>query len=301
MGFFEKLQAGLSKTKNAWSDKLGGIFSYGKIDEDIYEELEDALISADCGVETSLFLTEQLRAEVKAQKISDSTALQPLLEKQIAEILCKSEYGLELKEGMNIIVLIGVNGAGKTTTIGKLAHKYRAEGKKVLLAAADTFRAAASEQLSVWAQRNNVDIIEQAQGADPGAVVYDAIHAAKARKIDLLLIDTAGRLQNKSNLMEELKKIFRIIEREAPEANLHTFLVLDGGTGQNAIQQAKLFGAAAQLTGLILTKLDGTSKGGAIIGICRESGVPIRFVGVGEGIDDLQEFNAPDFVKAMFE
>ncbi|MBQ9992447.1 MAG: signal recognition particle-docking protein FtsY [Firmicutes bacterium] len=301
MGFFEKLQAGLTKTKKSWSDKLGGIFSYGKIDEDIYEELEDALISADCGVETSLFLTEQLRAEVKAQKISDSAALQPLLEKQIAEILCSNEYGLTLEEGLNIIVMIGVNGAGKTTTVGKLAHKYRAEGKKVLLAAADTFRAAASEQLSVWAQRNNVDIIEQAQGADPGAVVYDAIHASKARKIDLLLIDTAGRLQNKSNLMEELKKIFRIIEREAPEAHLHTFLVLDGGTGQNAIQQAKLFGAAAQLTGLILTKLDGTSKGGAIIGICRESSVPIRFVGVGEGIDDLQEFNAPDFVKAMFE
>ena len=301
MGFFDKLQAGLSKTKNVWSEKLGGIFSYGKIDEEIYEELEDALISADCGVETALYLTEKLRAEVKEQKISDSAALRPLLEEQISALLENSQERFALKDGLNIIVMIGVNGAGKTTTIGKLANKYKAQGKKVLLAAADTFRAAAGEQLAVWAQRNNTDLIEQAQGADPGAVVYDAVKAAIARKTDLLIIDTAGRLQNKNNLMEELKKIFRIINREAPDANLETFLVLDGGTGQNAVSQAKTFGEAAHLTGLILTKLDGTSKGGVVIGICKETGLPIRFIGVGEAIEDLQEFNARDFAKALFE
>lgn len=301
MGFFSKLQAGLAKTKNAWSDKLGGIFSYGRIDEGIYEELEDALISADCGVATALYLSEQLRAEVKTRRLSDASDLKPLLEQLIVDIFKQNEGEHNLHAGLNIIIVTGVNGAGKTTTIGKLACRYRAEGKKVLLAAADTFRAAAGEQLAVWATRNNVELIEQAMGADPGAVVFDAIHAAQARKCDVLLIDTAGRLQNKSNLMEELRKIFRIVEREAGGAKVESLLVLDGGTGQNAISQAKLFSEVAKLSGLVLTKLDGTAKGGVVVGICKETGLPVRYIGVGEGIDDLQQFDATDFVRALFE
>ncbi|MCL2678278.1 MAG: signal recognition particle-docking protein FtsY, partial [Clostridiales bacterium] len=234
--------------------------------------------------------------------IKDAAKLEPVLREEIEAILLAAEGELALEPGLlNIFVMVGVNGAGKTTTIGKLAARYSGQGKKVLLAAADTFRAAASEQLAVWGRRAGVDVIMQGQGADPGAVAFDACHAALARKSDLLIIDTAGRLQNKSNLMEELKKILRVVRREAPEARVETLLVLDAGIGQNAISQAKLFGEAAALGGIILTKLDGTSKGGVIVGICRETGVPVKLIGVGEGIEDLRRFEPRQFALALFE
>ena len=300
MGFFDRLQKGLAKTKSGFIDKLAGVFSFSRIDDDFYDELEEILIQADVGVETSLYLTECLRARVKEEKISDAALLAPILQEEIASVISATAGGLRLEHGLNILIMVGVNGVGKTTTIGKLASRYNAEGKRVVLAAADTFRAAAGEQLMAWANRSGVELIGQGTGADPGAVVFDACHAATARKAEILIIDTAGRLQNKANLMEELKKIIRIAEREAPDAHMEILLVLDAGTGQNAISQAKLFGEAAPLSGIILTKLDGTAKGGVVIGICRETGVPIKLIGVGEGIDDLQDFNPDEFAKALF-
>ncbi len=303
MGFFDKLKAGLSKTKGGFTDKISSALSFGRrIDEEVYEELEEALICADVGVETAVALTERLRSRVKAEKVSDAGQLQELLQQEIAQILTSGQHGLEIEKGkLNIWVVVGVNGAGKTTTVGKMANYLRLQGNKVLLAAADTFRAAATEQLQVWGERAGVAVIAQQQGADPGAVVFDACQAALSRHTDILLVDTAGRLQNKANLMAELEKINRIISREAPDAKVETLLVLDAGTGQNAISQAKLFGEVVPLTGIILTKLDGTAKGGVTIGIMNELQLPVRMIGVGEGIDDLQPFVPEDFVRAIFD
>ena len=302
MGLWKKLSSGLSKTRASFTGNLKNIFS-GRVDEEFFEELEESLILADIGVNTSLKLSERLRRRAKEEKIKERESLWAALEEEIAAILVSHQgESLQLQAGkLNILVMTGVNGAGKTTTIGKLASRYKAEGKKVLLAAADTYRAAAAEQLEGWAKRAGVPLIRQSEGADPAAVVFDAIAAAKARQVDLLIVDTAGRLQNKANLMAELAKIGRVINREAPEAAVESLLVLDGGTGQNAISQARQFTEAIPLTGLVITKLDGTAKGGAVIGIVEESGLPVRLIGIGEGIEDLRDFDAAGFAKALFE
>lgn len=307
MGFFDKLKQGLAKTRDDFNSKMASVFSLGrKIDEDFYEDLEETLIQADVGVQTSIELTERLRVREKKEHIHDVAELRLALQDEIVKILKGSEDGENknrflLKGGrLNIILVVGVNGAGKTTTIGKMANYYHMIGHKVLLAAADTFRAAAIEQLCAWGERAGVDVIRQAGGSDPGAVVFDACRAAVSRSCNILIVDTAGRLQNKTNLMEELKKINRIIEREAPDANVEVLLVLDAGTGQNAISQAKLFGEVVPLSGIILTKLDGTAKGGVVIGITNELNLPVKMIGVGEGIEDLREFVASDFAAALF-
>lgn len=302
MGLWKKLSSGLSKTRASFTGNLKNIFS-GRVDEEFFEELEESLILADIGVNTSLKLSERLRQRAKEEKIKERESLWAALEEEIAAILVSHQgESLQLQAGkLNILVMTGVNGAGKTTTIGKLASRYKAEGKKVLLAAADTYRAAAAEQLEGWAKRAGVPLIRQSEGADPAAVVFDAIAAAKARQVNLLIVDTAGRLQNKANLMAELAKIGRVINREAPEAAVESLLVLDGGTGQNAISQARQFTEAIPLTGLVITKLDGTAKGGAVIGIVEESGLPVRLIGMGEGIEDLRDFDAAGFAKALFE
>lgn len=307
MGFFDKLKQGLTKTRDEFNSKMSAVFSMGrKIDEDFYEELEETLIQADVGVQTSIELVERLREREKRDHIRDVAELRLALQDEITRILQGSEDGVDktrfrLKGGrLNIILVVGVNGAGKTTTIGKMAAYYNSIGHNVLLAAADTFRAAAIEQLCTWGERAGVDVIRQASGADPGAVVFDACRAAAARGSNILIVDTAGRLQNKTHLMEELAKINRIIEREAPGANVEVLLVLDAGTGQNAISQAKLFGEAVPLTGIILTKLDGTAKGGVVIGITNELALPVKMIGVGEAVDDLREFSAADFAAALF-
>ncbi len=308
MGFFEKLKQGLTKTRDEFNSKMAAVFTLGrKIDEDFYEELEETLIQSDVGVQTSIELVERLREREKAERIRDVDALRLALQDEITGILKGSVEGENknrflLKGGrLNIILVVGVNGAGKTTTIGKMANYYNSIGHKVLLAAADTFRAAAIEQLCTWGERAGVDVIRQSGGSDPGAVVFDACKAAAARGSNILIVDTAGRLQNKTNLMEELRKINRIIEREAPQANVEVLLVLDAGTGQNAISQARLFGEVVPLTGIILTKLDGTAKGGVVIGITNELDLPVKMIGVGEGIDDLREFVAEDFAAALFD
>lgn len=303
MGFFEKLKAGLSKTKEGFASTVDTVFSLGrKIDEDLYEELEEALIQGDVGVETALLLVDKLRARVKEDHIKEAEQLRPVLQEEISKILTTGESGFAMKKGeLNIILMVGVNGVGKTTTIGKLANYFLSENNKVLLAAADTFRAAAIDQLMVWGERVGVDVIHHQEGSDPAAVVFDAMKAAIARKTDVLIIDTAGRLQNKANLMAELEKMGRIISREAPDIQPEVLLVLDATTGQNAISQAKIFGEAVPLTGLILTKLDGTAKGGVVIGIKNELNLPVRMIGVGEGIDDLREFVPEDFARALFE
>lgn len=300
MGLFDKLKQGLTKTRDAFADKVNDVFKvFVRVDEDLFEELEEALITADVGVETSMYIIEQLRDRVKRERVEDAEGVKQLLREVIAQLMCETETPFDMKTP-TILLVIGVNGVGKTTSIGKLAYKYKSEGKKVMLAAADTFRAAAIDQLEIWAQRVGCEIIRHQEGADPSAVVFDAVSAARARGIDLLICDTAGRLHNKKNLMDELGKISRVIEREAPEANRQVLLVLDATTGQNALSQAKLFSQSAGVDGIILTKLDGTAKGGVVIGICREQNVPVRFVGVGEGIDDLQEFVAEDFARALF-
>ncbi len=308
MGFFEKLKQGLTKTRDEFNHKMAAVFSVGrKIDEDFYEELEETLIQSDVGVQTSLDLVERLREREKSERIKDVETLRLALQDEISKILKGSAEGENknrflLKGGrLNVILVVGVNGAGKTTTIGKMANYYHSIGHKVLLAAADTFRAAAIEQLCTWGERAGVDVIRQNSGSDPGAVVFDACKAAVARGSNILIVDTAGRLQNKTNLMEELRKINRIIDREVPQANVEVLLVLDAGTGQNAISQAKLFGEVVPLTGIILTKLDGTAKGGVVIGITNELDLPVKMIGVGEGIDDLREFVAEDFAAALFD
>lgn len=301
LGFFAKIKAGLTKTRDNIMSGIDNVLkSFVKVDEELFEELEETLIMADIGVETSVYIIDQLRDKVKNDRITEVADVKGALADVISAILEKDEEPLELPVP-SVILVIGVNGVGKTTTIGKIAHNYISEGKSVLLAAADTFRAAAIDQLQIWGDRNGCDVIKHQENSDPGAVVFDAVQAAKARKTDLLICDTAGRLHNKKNLMNELKKIAGIIEREYPEAHTEVFLVLDATTGQNAIQQAKLFNEAADISGIVLTKLDGTAKGGIVLAIKNEMNIPVRFVGVGEGIDDLQPFSSKDFAKALFE
>ncbi|MDB4868441.1 MAG: ftsY [Cohnella sp.] len=299
-----KFKEGLSKTRNVFTDRVIELFTRRqKIDEVFFEELEEILIGADVGVNTVMALIEELRVEVKKRKIEQPSELQPILSEKLMDMLRGSgeDAGLRTNaDGITVILFVGVNGVGKTTTIGKLAWRLKQQGKSVLMAAGDTFRAGAIEQLEAWGQRVGVDVIRQEAGSDPAAVMFDAVREAKRRSVDVLLCDTAGRLQNKVNLMEELAKIHRVIQREIPGAPHETLLVLDAATGQNALQQAKLFGEKSGVTGLVLTKLDGTAKGGIVIAIRGEMSLPVKFVGLGEQIDDLQEFDAEQFVHALF-
>lgn len=302
MGFFDKLKSGLSKTRENFSQKVNEVFKvFRKVDEELFEELEEALITADVGVNTSMEIIERLRDTVKTKNIQDADEVKAELKAIIYDMLSSEKSELNLSTKPSVILVIGVNGVGKTTSIGKIASLLKNDGKSVLLAAADTFRAAAIEQLEVWADRAGVDLIRHSEGSDPAAVIFDAVNAAKTRNTDVLICDTAGRLHNKVNLMNELNKIFRVIERELPGAAKEVLLVLDATTGQNALSQAKLFGETAAVTGVILTKLDGTAKGGAVIAINNEQSVPVKLIGVGEGIDDLQYFNPKEFADALFD
>ena len=301
MGFFKRLVSGLTKTRNNLVSGIDSIFhGFTNIDEDFYEELEEILIMGDLGVKATYAILEDLRKKVKEQHIKEPIACKQLLIDSIKEQMYVGETAYEFEERTSVVLVIGVNGVGKTTTIGKLAGKLRDQNKKVVLAAADTFRAAAGEQLREWANRSGADLIGGQEGADPAAIVYDAVQAAKARKADVLLCDTAGRLHNKKNLMEELKKINRVLEREYPEAYRETLVVLDGTTGQNALAQAREFSEVADITGIILTKMDGTAKGGIAVAIQAELGIPVKYIGVGESIDDLQKFDSDQFVNALF-
>lgn len=302
MGFFDKLKKGLTKTCANITGKIEKlIVGYADIDDDLLDELEEILIMADVGVNTTDRLMTAVRKGIKKKEINTPEDLKPFLQKQISELLTVGDDITRVaSEGPTVLLVIGVNGVGKTTTIGKLASYYTGQGKSVMLAAADTFRAAAIDQLQIWGDRTSSQVIAHQEGSDPAAVAYDAVKAAKARGIDVLLIDTAGRLQTKSNLMEELKKINRVIQREIPDAPHETLLVLDATTGQNAISQAQLFTQAAPISGVVLTKLDGTAKGGVVIGIKAELSMPVKWIGVGEGVDDLRPFVADDFAKALF-
>ncbi len=300
-GFFSKLVQGLTKTRNSIAQGIDNIFSgFSSIDDDFYEELEEILIMADLGINTTTAIIEDLREKVKENKIKDPSQCRELLINSMKDQMRLGDTAYEYENRKSVILLIGVNGVGKTTSVGKLAGQLKDSGKKVMVAAADTFRAAAIEQLTEWAHRAGVDIIAQKEGSDPAAVVYDAVTAAKARNVDVLLCDTAGRLHNKKNLMEELRKIDRVIEREYPEAYRETLVVLDGTTGQNALAQAKEFNEVANITGIVLTKLDGTAKGGIAIAIQSELGIPVKYIGIGEKIDDLQKFDADAFINALF-
>ena len=301
-GFFGKLLNGLTKTRDNLKSGIDSLFNgFSEIDEDFYEELEEILIMADIGVNTTEKIIENLREKVKEQKIKEIAVCRQLLIDSIKEQMRVNDTAYEFEKERSVVLLIGVNGVGKTTSVGKLAGQLKAQGKRVIVAAADTFRAAAIEQLTEWANRANVEIIAGQEGGDPASVVFDAVNAAKARKADVLICDTAGRLHNKKNLMEELKKINRIIDREFPDAHRETLVVLDGTTGQNALAQARQFGEVAELTGIVLTKLDGTAKGGIAIAIQSEMNIPVKYIGIGEKIDDLQKFNADAFVDALFE
>ncbi|CDE47484.1 signal recognition particle receptor FtsY [Clostridium sp. CAG:411] len=301
-GFFKRLVSGLTKTRDNIANGIDSIFSsFTKIDEDFYEELEEVLVMADIGIHATTEILEQLRKRVKEEKIKDVAECKQILIDSIKEQMHVEKNAYDFEDKKSVVLFIGVNGVGKTTSIGKLSSQLKKKGKKVLVAAADTFRAAAIEQLEEWTNRAGVDIIAQQEGSDPAAVVFDALASAKAKGTDILLVDTAGRLHNKKNLMEELKKINRIIDREYPDAYRETFIVLDGTTGQNAMAQAKQFSEVADITGIILTKLDGTAKGGIAIAIQSELKIPVKYIGIGEKIDDLQKFNADDFVEALFE
>lgn len=300
-GLFSRLLEGLSKTKDNITGRIDSILnSYTKIDEDLLEELEEILITADVGVNTTMVIIDKLRELIKERGIKDPSEVRGLLKEIVEEILSEGNSKLDIEPAPAVIVMVGVNGVGKTTTIGKLALRYKAEGKKVMLAAADTFRAAASEQLDIWAKRVGVDIIKHGEGADPGAVVFDAIKASQARGVDLLICDTAGRLHNKANLMNELGKIFKILDREYPEAKREVLLVVDATTGQNAVSQAKTFKEVANITGIALTKLDGTAKGGVVLAVKSEVDVPVKLIGVGERAEDLQDFDPIAFTEALF-
>lgn len=302
MGFFEKLKQGLAKTKDAFVSKINNLFrAFSRVDEEMMEELEEILITADIGVEVTENVLDALRDRIQDEHITDPEETKTILFEILKDMIGEGEPIAEEKGAMTVILVIGVNGVGKTTSIAKIANVMKNKRKKVVLAAADTFRAAAIDQLEVWADRVGVDIIRQAEGSDPAAVVFDACAAAKKREADVLIIDTAGRLHNKKNLMAELAKINRVIDRELPEAVRETLLVLDSTTGQNALIQAKEFKNAAEITGLVLTKLDGTAKGGIVFAIKNELGIPVKFIGVGEKMDDLEEFSAGDFVSALFE
>lgn len=302
MGLFDKLKQGLTKTRNVVTEQVNNVFSvFVRVDEELFENLEEALIMADLGMETSVLLIDELRDRVKRKHITDGNLVKQELYSVISDTLCEVNSEMDLNTTPSVILVIGVNGVGKTTSIGKIASYYKSQGKNVLLAAADTFRAAAIDQLDVWAERSGCDIIKHNEGSDPASVVFDACNAAKARGTDILICDTAGRLHNKKNLMAELEKINRIISRELPDADRENLLVLDATTGQNAVSQAKLFSEAADLTGIVLTKLDGTAKGGIVISIAKEQQLPVKFIGVGEGVDDLQIFSPEDFARALFD
>ncbi|ABZ84730.1 signal recognition particle-docking protein ftsy [Heliomicrobium modesticaldum Ice1] len=300
-GFFSRLKEGLTRTRQNLVEKVEALVTgRPKIDEELFEELEEALISADVGADTSLDLVERLRQTVKAQKIGDPARIKDLLQEEVARILGEQAQPVAFDHQPTVVLIVGVNGVGKTTTIAKLAHRWKQEGRKVLLAAGDTFRAAAIDQLEIWGQRVGVEVIRHQEGSDPSAVAFDAVQAAVSRGVDVLIIDTAGRLHNKSHLMNELSKINRVLDRALPGAPHETLLVLDATTGQNAVSQARLFSEAVGLTGLVLTKLDGTAKGGVILAIAAEMQAPVKFIGIGEKMDDLRDFDPPEFARALF-
>jgi len=300
-GFLSRLKSGLSRTRKGFINKLSNLFTgYSTVNEDLFEELEELLIQADVGVKTTMELVEELQEEAREQKIKDPEKLFDIFQKKLMEILQENFEPLTLKEGLNIIMVVGVNGVGKTTTIAKLAQKYIEKGKKVMLGAGDTFRAGAIDQIQVWADRLNIRLIAHQEGSDAAAVAYDAVQAARSRNVDLLIFDTAGRLHTQKNLMEELKKVNRVIDREAQGAHTEVLLVVDATTGQNAISQANMFNQAVDVDGIALTKLDGTAKGGIVLAIKNEMGIPIKFIGVGEQAEDLQDFAPEDFVEALF-
>lgn len=301
MGFFDRLKEGLAKTRKGITEKIDQVLvSFGKVDDELFDELEEVLITADLGMDTAIRVIDGVKQKVREQKITDPSKIKELIKESLVDILGKETEKLDIEPSPAVIMVIGVNGVGKTTSIGKIANLLKKEGKKVVLAAADTFRAAAIDQLEVWAKRVDVELIKQDEGSDPAAVIYDAIQAARARKADVLICDTAGRLHTKKNLMEELRKVSRIIDRELPNARRENLLVLDATTGQNAVSQAKTFSEVADISGIVLTKLDGTAKGGIIVSIKAELDLPVKLIGVGEQIDDMQPFNATDFVEALF-
>ncbi|MEW6696184.1 MAG: signal recognition particle-docking protein FtsY [Bacillota bacterium] len=302
MGFFSRLKESLTKTRQTFIEKIDEVVT-GRtgIDEDLYEELEEVLIQADVGVNTAMQLVERVRKGVKARNVQEASRLKAIFQEELEYLMGEKITPINQNpEGPTVIMVVGVNGVGKTTTIGKMAHNYKQQGKKVLLAAGDTFRAAAIDQLEIWAERVGVEIIKHQEGSDPGAVAYDAVHAARSRKADVLLIDTAGRLHNKSNLMEELRKVHKIIAREMPGAPHEVLLILDATTGQNALSQAKIFSEAVSVTGIALTKLDGTAKGGVVTAIVTEMAIPVKLIGIGERMDDLRQFNPKDFIDALY-
>ena len=300
MGFFEKLKNGMNKTKSSFDEKINNVFkSFRKVDEDFLEELEEILIMSDIGVDTSVKIINNLRTKIKKEKIQDEEDVKKALREEMQAILDGNDISLHLNTKPSVILVVGVNGVGKTTSIGKIANRLAKDGKKVVVAAADTFRAAAVEQLEIWANRSGADIVKREEGVDPASVVYDAMKITKEKQADVLIVDIAGRLHNKKYLMDELNKIQKVINKEMPEADKEVLLVIDGATGQNAISQVKAFKQETDLTGLVITKLDGTAKGGVAIGIVAENNIPIKFIGVGEQIDDMEVFNSEDFVKAI--
>ncbi len=302
MGFFDKLKSGLSKTKTSFDEKINSVFSgFRKVDEELLEELEEVLIMSDVGTETSVKIIDNLRKKIKRENIKDEQEVKQALKEEIKEILEKTDNSLKLESKPSVILVVGVNGVGKTTSIGKIAARIKKDGKKVVIAAADTFRAAAVEQLEIWANRAGCDMVKADEGTDPASVVFDAIKITKEKDADVLICDTAGRLHNKKYLMDELIKIKRVIEKELPDSSKEILMVLDATTGQNAISQVKAFKETVDITGIILTKLDGTAKGGSIIGIVEQNDIPVKFIGVGEQIDDMEMFNSEDFVNAIID
>lgn len=300
MGFFDKLKTGLNKTKTSFDEKINNVFSnFRKVDEDFLDELEEVLIMSDIGMDTSIKIISNLRERIKKEKIQDEEDVKQALREEMQKILDITDISLKLNTKPSVILVVGVNGVGKTTSIGKMANRLAKDGKKVVVAAADTFRAAAVEQLEIWAKRAGADIVKREEGVDPASVVFDAIKKTKESGSDILIVDTAGRLHNKKYLMDELNKIQKVINKEMPDADKEVLLVIDGTTGQNAIQQVKAFKQEADITGIVLTKLDGTAKGGVVIGIVEENQIPVKFIGVGEQIDDMEIFNSEDFVKAI--
>lgn len=300
MSFFDKLKNGLGKTRNSLSDKMNNVFSnFRKVDEELLEELEEILIMSDIGVDTSTQIIDALRDRIKKEKIIEENEVKKALKEEMQKILDETPNDLDLSNKPTVILVVGVNGVGKTTSIGKIANRIKKEGKEVIIAAADTFRAAAVEQIEIWADRANCELVKRPEGSDPASVVFDAIQVAKEQHADVLICDTAGRLHNKKNLMDELGKINKVINRELPDASKETLLVLDGTTGQNAIMQVKAFKETTDITGIVLTKLDGTAKGGVVVGIVAENKIPVKYIGIGEQIDDMEVFNSEDFVEAI--
>jgi len=301
MGFFDRLKEGLTKTRKSITEKIDQVLvAFGKVDDELFEELEEILVTSDIGVDTSIKVIEDLKKKARENRVTDAMKVKELLKESLAEILTEENSELNIETTPSVILVVGVNGVGKTTSIGKIANLLKQRGKKVILAAGDTFRAAAIDQLEIWANRVGVDLIRQAEGSDPAADIFDAIQATKSRKADVLICDTAGRLHTKKNLMDELKKIYKVIDRELPGISRETLLVLDATTGQNAVSQAKTFNEITDVTGIVLTKLDGTAKGGIIVSIKSELDIPVKLIGVGEKMDDLQKFDAKEFVEALF-